>query len=163
MRIVAVVRDGAIQLRLFLDGLRQRALRTLVQHRDDAADHFQVAQFFGGDIEQQVLAACVVFGDCLREVTHCSGKFTLRTPELFQHQIGKTRVRRSHADGVLQAFVMYEHINGSLFLGTNASLRRLGAQWGLYQSLGSRSGVPRVSAHCNSRWRDAADKRRVVN
>jgi hypothetical protein len=39
----------------------QLALGALVQHGDDGADHFQVAQLLGGDVEQHVLAARIVF------------------------------------------------------------------------------------------------------
>src|SRR5206468_11835426 len=61
-----------------------------------------------------VLTTCIVFGNGLREIAHGGGKLALRAAKLLQHQIGETGVRGCHADGILQAFIMYEHINGSL-------------------------------------------------
>jgi hypothetical protein len=68
-----------------------------------------MAQFFGGDIEQQILATRIIFANSLGEVPAGGTELALRTTELLEEQIRKTRIRRSDAHGVLKAFVMNEH------------------------------------------------------
>ena len=70
---------------------------------------FQMAQFFRRDVEQQVLAARVVFADGLGEIPTRGGQFALRAAELLQHQVGEARIRRGDANGVLQTLVVDEH------------------------------------------------------
>jgi hypothetical protein len=112
LRDVAVVAGAlqrAVQLGFGVDGLGQLALRALVEHGDDGADHFEMRQLFGGDVEQHVLAARVVLGDGLREVAHRRGEFALRAAELFEHQVGKTGIAFADAHRVLQALVVCKH------------------------------------------------------
>jgi hypothetical protein len=62
---VAAGGQGHVQIGLGHRRLGQLALGALVQHGHDAADHLQVAQLLGGDVEQQVLAARIVLGQAL--------------------------------------------------------------------------------------------------
>ncbi|MNT61362.1 hypothetical protein D3C72_1990040 [compost metagenome] len=109
MAVVARARDVAVQLRRLVDALGQPALGALVEHDDDIADHFQVAQFFRGDIEQHVLAARIVLGQGLREVAAGGRQFALRAAELFQHQVGQPGIGLLHPDRVLQSLVVCKH------------------------------------------------------
>jgi hypothetical protein len=56
------------------------AFRAAVEHGDDGADDLQVADLFGGNVHQQVLAARIAFTESLGEVTHCSRQFALGPP-----------------------------------------------------------------------------------
>ena len=68
-----------------------------------------MAQFLGRDIEQQILATGIIFPNGLGEVSAGGTEFSLKTTELLEQQIRKTRIRRRDAHGVLEAFVMNEH------------------------------------------------------
>jgi hypothetical protein len=92
----------------------QLALGALVEHHHDVADHFEVAQFFGGDVEQHVFAAGIILGDGLGEVAAGSGEFALRAAELFQHQVGQPGIGAGNAYGVLQSFVVANMVRVSL-------------------------------------------------
>ncbi|GJH28893.1 hypothetical protein CBA19CS42_30275 [Caballeronia novacaledonica] len=72
-----------------------------------------MTEFLGGDIEQQVFAARIIFPDGLREVPARGRQFALRTAELLKQQIGKTRIGHTHAHGVLQTLVVNEHLDDS--------------------------------------------------
>jgi hypothetical protein len=50
--------------------LGELSFHALVHHHDDAADHLEVAQLLGGDVEQHVLAAGVAFRKGLTEISH---------------------------------------------------------------------------------------------
>ncbi|CEE80472.1 hypothetical protein XAC2852_790195 [Xanthomonas citri pv. citri] len=93
----------------FFHALGEHCFGPLVEHGDDRADDFEMADLFGGDVEQQILAARVVLAQCLGEVAHCSGKFALRSAELFQHQRRQIRIGLGDADGVHQTLVVHEH------------------------------------------------------
>jgi hypothetical protein len=71
----------------------QASLRAAIEHRDQRADDFEVAQFLGRDVEQHVLASGILFADRLREVTHRGGQLALGTAELFEQQ---SSGRQSH-------------------------------------------------------------------
>ena len=109
MAVVAGAGDLLVHLGFGIDGLGQTALGALVQHRDDVTDDLEVAQFLGGDVEQHVFTAWIVFRYGLGEVTHGGSELALWATELFQHQVGQTRVRSRDADRILQALVMCKH------------------------------------------------------
>lgn len=88
--------------------------------RRSAVD-LQVAELFGGDIHQQVLAACVLFGDALGEIAAGGGQFALRSAELFEHEVGEAGIAFADPDGVLQALVVCEHDDSIVWDGVTGN------------------------------------------
>ena len=111
--VVAGAGDAAVHVGFGLDRFGQLALGALVEHGDDVADHFQVAQLFGCDVEQHVLAAWIVFRHGLGEVAHGGRQLALGTTELLEHEVRQSRVGPGDTDCVLQAFVMCKHSDSS--------------------------------------------------
>ncbi len=112
-------------------GLLQRAfghlrLGALVQHGDDRADDFEMAQFLGGDVEQQILAARVGFAQPLREIAHGGGELAVGPAELFQQEGGEHGIGLGDPHGVLQALVVHEHIGSPRHPGAAHRSRRDG-------------------------------------
>src|ERR1700761_4810011 len=122
MGVVSSTCHGSIQLRFGLHSFGQLAFCALVQHRDNRANNFQVTQLFGCDIEQQILAARIIFADRLGEIPARSTELSLRSAELLEQQIRKTRVRRGDTYGVLKTFVVNEH-ETSPVIGQSNSMR----------------------------------------
>ncbi len=115
MRVVAASGQRTVQLGLLLHRFGQTPLGALVEHADDRTDDFQVAEFLGGDVHQQVLATGIALAEALGEIAHGGGQLALRPAELLQQQVGQARIGRGDPDGVLQSLVMYEH--GSFLCG----------------------------------------------
>lgn len=106
---VAAGVERHVELRLLHGGFGQGRLGALVEHSDDKADHLEIAQFLGGDIEQHFRAARIVLGEALREIAHRGGELAIGPAELLEQQRGQRRVRLGDADGVLQALAVHEH------------------------------------------------------
>ena len=70
-------------------------LHRLQMHASERAHHFQVAQFFGADIHQQVLALRVVAVQALDGILHRGGEFSVGAAELFEQHVAEPRVRRA--------------------------------------------------------------------
>ena len=111
MRVITGAIQRTVQLTFLLHALGELTLGTSVEHDDDRADHLQMAQFFGGNVQQKVFAPRIFFSQGLGEIAGCCGQFAIGAPELFQQQIGQTRIGLGHANGVLKSLVMYEHSN----------------------------------------------------
>ncbi len=109
MAVIAGASDGPVNLAFGIDAFGQLALGALVEHDDDMADHFQMAQLFGCDVEQEVFAAGIVLGQGLGKVAACRRQFTLGPAELFQHQVGETGIGFTDAHGVLQSLIVSKH------------------------------------------------------
>jgi hypothetical protein len=109
VRVIAGARDGPVHLRFFLSAFCQFAFGALVEHRDDGADHFKVAEFLGGDVHEQVLAARIVFSQRLGEIPAGCGEFALRSAKLLEHQVGEAGVGLTDSHRVLQSLVVSEH------------------------------------------------------
>jgi hypothetical protein len=101
--------DHAIQFRFFQSALEDLGLDPLVEHRDDRTDNLEVAEFFGCDIEQHVLAASVELAEPLSKIAHRGRKFPVGTTELFEHQASEHGVRLRDAHGILQPLVVHKH------------------------------------------------------
>src|SRR6201992_2147623 len=67
-------------------------------HTSEAADHFQMAQFLGADVHQQVLAVRILAVQSLNRILHRGGKFAVRSAELLEQHIAETNIRLVHAD-----------------------------------------------------------------
>src|SRR5512132_3262824 len=67
------VKDVTHQLAVLERTLGQLRLDALAQHRDDTADHFQMTELLGCDVEQHVLPLRIIFRYSLRKVTHSRG------------------------------------------------------------------------------------------
>ena len=106
---LAAVEDVAHQLALLEGSLGHLRLDALAQHRDDTADHLQMAEFLGGDVEQHVLPIRIVFPYSLREIPHCGRKLAVRTAELLQHEGGQSGIGFRDTHRVHQSLVVNEH------------------------------------------------------
>jgi hypothetical protein len=73
------------------------------------------------DFKRKVLTARVVFRHSLDEITAGGGQFASRPTELLKQEVGEAGVRRTYANGALQAFVMNEHLKAPFCMG----MRRL--------------------------------------
>ena len=67
--------------------------------------------FFGGDIEQEILPPRIGLPQRLGEVEHRSGQLPLGAAKLFQHQGCKGRIRALDPDGVHELFVVRKLYN----------------------------------------------------
>ena len=99
-------------------GLRQRrlgelGLDALVEHGDDRADDFEMAQLLGGDVEQHVLAAGIVLAEALGEIAHGGGELAVGAAELLEQQRRQRGIGLADAHRVLQALVVHEHLHFS--------------------------------------------------
>src|SRR5476649_2384612 len=109
MGIIAAAGERPVQLSFGFNGFGELALTTLIQHGHNRTNNFQVTQFFCSDIEQHVFAARIILAYSLSKVPACSRELALRTAELLKEQICQARIRSRDSDGVLQAFIVYEH------------------------------------------------------
>jgi len=106
---LAPIIQGHVQIRLLQRRLGHLPLGAAVQHGDDRTDHLQVAELLGGDVEQHVLAAGVLFSQRLREIAHRRRQLALRTAELLEHERRQAGVRLGDAHRVHQSLVVNEH------------------------------------------------------
>ena len=106
MRVIAGAIEGTIQLALLFHAFGHSPLGALVEHDDDGADDLQMAEFFGGDVHQQIFAPRVVFRQGLGEVTGRGGQLTLGAAKLLEQKVGQARIGLGDADGVLKSLVM---------------------------------------------------------
>src|ERR1700753_2131984 len=102
-------------------------------HTSEAADHFQMAQFLGADVHQQVLAVRILAVQSLNRILHRGGKFAVRSAELLEQHIAETNIRLVHADrehqlldvvihGRLLAMIWGNTLQKPLFLATLTSV-----------------------------------------
>src|SRR3954453_12849756 len=89
--------------------LGQLALDPLTEHHNEAADHFQMAQFLGRDVDQHVLPARIVLRNALGEVAHRCGEFAVRPAELLEEQAGEHRVGLGYPYCVHEPLVVHKH------------------------------------------------------
>ena len=106
--------------------MRRSELRlgALVEHRDDRADHLEVAQLLGGDVHQHVLAARIVVAQPLREIAHRRRELAVGAAKLFEDQGAEHRIRLGYPDGILQALVVHEHRRHSLWTSGQTACAR---------------------------------------
>src|SRR6185312_1124665 len=109
MRIVAAAGNVPIKLRGAVHSFRYPALRALVEHGDDGPDDFQVTELLRSDIDEHILAARIVLGEILREITTRRGQLPLGAAELLEHEVGEAGVTFADTYRVLQAFVVTKH------------------------------------------------------
>src|SRR6185437_5287480 len=83
-----------------------------VEHRDDAADHFQMADLFDRDVEQKVFASGIQLGQTLGKVSHCSGQFAVGSAELFEDEIRELWIGSADPYGIHETLVVHEHGSG---------------------------------------------------
>ena len=80
----------------------------------ERADNFQVAQFFGADVHQQVFALCVVAVQPLNGILHCRSQLAVRSAELLEQHVSESRIRLVDADRVHQLLNVVVHCNSPL-------------------------------------------------
>ena len=107
---VAAGVEGAIKVGLGQGRLGKLGLDSLVEHGDDRSDDFEMAQLLSGDVEKHVLAARIIFGQCLREVAHGCGQLAIGAAKLFEQKGSQRGIGFADAHGVLKPLVVHEHI-----------------------------------------------------
>jgi len=75
-----------------------------------------MADFFRGDVHQEILAARIGLAETLREIPHRCGQFALRTSELLEHQGRQGGIGFFDPNRVHQLFVVKKHLRVSLGL-----------------------------------------------
>src|SRR3954469_2515542 len=89
--------------------LGELAFDTFGQPHDKAANHLQVAQLFGRNVDKQILATRIVFRDTLCEVAHGGGKFAVRPAELLEKKAREHWVWLRHSNRVHEPLIMHKH------------------------------------------------------
>ena len=72
-------------------------------------DNFQMAQFLGADIHQQVFAGRVVAIEALNGILHGGGQFAVGAAELLQQHVAEARIRFVDPHRVHQFFDVVIH------------------------------------------------------
>ena len=75
-------------------------LHRLEMHARERADDFEMAQFFGADIHQQVFAGGIFAVESLDGILHRGRKFAVGAAELFEQHVAELRIRLVDADRV---------------------------------------------------------------
>ena len=76
----------------------------------ERADDLQVAQFFGADVHQQILALRIVAIQTLNGVLHRRGELAVGAAELLEQHVAESRIRFVNADGVHQLLHVVIHV-----------------------------------------------------
>jgi hypothetical protein len=84
-------------------------------HACERSHDFEMAQFLGADIHQEILAPGVIAIQSLNGILHCGCKFAVSASELLQKHIAKTRIRFVDADRIHELLDVMIH--GTPFLG----------------------------------------------
>ena len=116
MAVVAVSGKRAVQIGFVFRTFRQGAFRPFIEHTYQRADNFKVAQLFGSNVHQHILATRIVIAQALCEISACGGEFALRAAELLQKEISQPRIRFRDPDGILKLLNVSEHRLLSLLL-----------------------------------------------
>src|SRR4051812_47426390 len=78
-------------------------------HAGESANNFEMAEFFGADIHQQVFASHILAIQTLDGVLHRGGEFPVRAAKLLQEHLSETGVRSADIHGVHQFFYVVIH------------------------------------------------------
>ena len=76
-------------------------LQVFEVHADERADDFEVGEFFGADVEEEIAAGEVVDAvPALDGVLHGGGEFAVGSAELLEEHVAETDVGCANVDGV---------------------------------------------------------------
>ena len=78
-------------------------------HAGQRADDFQVAEFLGADIHQQVFAPRIVAIKSLDRILHRRRELAIRAAELLQQHVAELRIRLVDANRVHKLFDVMVH------------------------------------------------------
>ncbi len=79
-------------------------------HPDEGADHFEVAQFLGADVEKKVAPRDVVHAiPTLDGVLHRGCEFAVSAAKLLQQHVSKPDIRRADLDRIHQLLNVVIH------------------------------------------------------
>ena len=95
-RDAAAARDG--DQRIVLGGVRI-LLHRLQVHAGQRADDFQMAEFLGADVHEQIFAGHVLAVDALDGVLHGRRQFAIGPAELLEEHVAEARIGRADAHG----------------------------------------------------------------
>ena len=62
-------------------------------HPREGADDFQMTEFLGADVHQQILAIRIFAIEALDRVLHGGGKFAVGAAELLEQHVAEARIR----------------------------------------------------------------------
>ena len=92
-------------------------LRRLQMQPGQGADDFEMAEFFGADIHQQVLALRILAVEPLDRILHRRGEFAVGAAELFQQHIAEARIGFVDTDGVHEFLDVVVHRERLVVIG----------------------------------------------
>ncbi len=95
--------------RVHLGGIAS-GLQRFEVHPGQSADDFQMAQFLGADIHQQVLAARIVAVQALNGILHGSGEFAVGAAKLLEQHVAERGIGLVDPDRVHQLFDVVIHL-----------------------------------------------------
>ena len=86
-------------------------------HAGKGADDFEMAQFLGADVHQEIFAVRIFAIEALNGILHGGRQFAVGAAELLQQHVAETRVRLVDADGVheLLDVMIHDDLWGSLW------------------------------------------------
>jgi hypothetical protein len=85
-------------------------LERLEVHADEGANDFEMAEFFGADVEEEIAAGEVVDTvPTLDGVLHGGGEFSVGTAELFEEEVAEFDIGSTDVDGVHEFFNVVVH------------------------------------------------------
>ena len=102
----AAARDG--DERIGLGGLAG-FLHGLEVQPGEVADDFQVAEFFGADIHEEVFAGGIVAVESLDGILHGGGEFAVGAAELFEEHVAEARIGRIDVNGIHELLYVMVH------------------------------------------------------
>ena len=86
MAVVTVSGKRAVQVGFVFHAFRQGAFGPFIEHANQRADNFKVAQLFGGYVHQHIFTARIVIAQALSKIPACGGQFALGPAELFRRR-----------------------------------------------------------------------------
>ena len=84
-------------------------LQRFQMHASQRADDFEMAEFLGPDVHQQILAFRVITVQPLNRILHGGGKFAVRPAELFEQHVSKTGIGFTDVHRIHQLFYVVIH------------------------------------------------------
>ena len=82
----------------------------LEMHPREGADDFQMAEFLGADVHEEIFAGHVGAIESLNGILHGGGEFAVGPAELLEKHVAETRIGFADANGVHEFFNVMIHI-----------------------------------------------------
>ena len=116
MAVVTVGGERTVQVGFVFGSLRKGTFRPFIEHANQRADNFKVAQLLGSNVHQHIFTTRIVIAQTLSKIAACGGQLTLRAAELFQKEVRQSRIWLRDPYGILKLLNVSEHRLLSLLL-----------------------------------------------